>query len=425
MGEQRRGLPVYSFRESLLETIAGHRVTVVEGETGSGKTTQVPQFCLEDAAARGVPCNIIIAQPRRISAMSVAERVAAERGEKIGKTVGYTIRLESKATTNTRLLFCTTGILLKRLEEDAMLQNITHVFVDEVHERSIESDFLLMVLRDMLPKRPQDTPLKVVLMSATLDASLFHDYFWGAPSVKFPGRTFPVTELYLEDALEATSHVVRGNEDWCNKSKPGGRPGAGKSRPTAPGDVKPGDWTCSGCGVNNFARNKDCFKCQQPQKGPGPRPPTGGAKPGGRLAPAVVPLEDRDDMLLSQPELVSRYSKYSSTTQASLAKLDHNAINYQLLCDTIQWLCDLSSPLEAASYLGNASNRQKRAQRNEGDASGNDTTSSAILVFLPGIKEITTLQELLIKSTKSAAAREWILPIHSTIPPEEQRLVFV
>eukprot|EP00571_Detonula_confervacea_P005318 CAMPEP_0172332260 /NCGR_PEP_ID=MMETSP1058-20130122/62346_1 /TAXON_ID=83371 /ORGANISM="Detonula confervacea, Strain CCMP 353" /LENGTH=361 /DNA_ID=CAMNT_0013049539 /DNA_START=62 /DNA_END=1145 /DNA_ORIENTATION=- len=184
MGEQRRGLPVYNFKDELLKTIAGNRVTVVEGETGSGKTTQVPQFVLEDAkpkmdaTAKDVACNIIIAQPRRISAMSVAERVAAERGEVIGKTVGYTIRLESKATPNTRLLFCTTGILLKRLEEDPTLQNVTHVFVDEVHERSIESDFLLMVLRDMLPKRPADRPLKVVLMSATLDASLFHDYFW-------------------------------------------------------------------------------------------------------------------------------------------------------------------------------------------------------------------------------------------------------
>lgn len=141
MGDQRRGLPVYNFKEELLKTIADNRVTVVEGETGSGKTTQVPQFVLEDATETNVPCNIIIAQPRRISAMSVAERVAAERGEAIGRTVGYTIRLESKATSNTRLLFCTTGILLKRLEEDPTLQNVTHVFVDEVHERSIESDF--------------------------------------------------------------------------------------------------------------------------------------------------------------------------------------------------------------------------------------------------------------------------------------------
>jgi HrpA-like RNA helicase len=418
MGEQRRGLPVYDYKDSLLKTIANNRVTVVEGETGSGKTTQVPQFCLEDAAAKGVPCNIIIAQPRRISAMSVAERVAAERGETIGKTVGYTIRLESKATANTRLLFCTTGILLKRLEEDATLQNVTHVFVDEVHERSIESDFLLMVLRDMLPKRPPNAPLKVILMSATVDASIFTNYYWGAPSVKFPGRTFPVTELYLEDALEVTGHVVRGNEDWCNKTKKPSSSGSGGSDP----NKKPGDWTCVGCQSNTFARNKPCFKCQQSQGSNAPPSSTGNQQQNKKFSPVVVPLEDRDGMLLSQQELTSRYSKYSPNTQDALLKLDHNAIDYALVVDTIQWLSNLSSPQDAANYL-NGSSKQKQNVGNTPQTKI-DTTSSAILVFLPGIKEITTVQEMLVKTLNSPAAREWVLPIHSSIPPEEQRLVF-
>ena len=434
MGEQRRGLPVYSFKDSLLKTIASNRVTVVEGETGSGKTTQVPQFCLEDAAAKGVPCNIIIAQPRRISAMSVAERVAAERGEPIGKTVGYTIRLESKATANTRLLFCTTGILLKRLEEDAILQNVTHVFVDEVHERSIESDFLLMVLKDMLPKRPSNAPLKVVLMSATLDASLFHDYFWSATSVKLPGRTLPVTELYLEDALEATGHIVRGNEDWCNKTKPNNKPNVGNSNSGSNGgggsdpNKKPGDWTCLGCQANNFGRNKSCFKCQQSQDTKA-RPASANTKNQQQknpFSPVVVPLEDRDDMLLNQQELASRYCKYSLNTQGALTKLDHNAIDYALVVETIQWLSNLSSPLDAANYLDGSKQQKQNSKNNAGSKpqTKKDTTSSAILVFLPGIKEITTLQELLVKSLSTPTAREWVLPIHSSIPPEDQRLVF-
>ncbi|KAL7540412.1 hypothetical protein ACHAXR_010081 [Thalassiosira sp. AJA248-18] len=385
MAKQRRDLPVYKFKDELLKTIANNRVTVVEGETGSGKTTQVPQFILEDAAARNVPCNIIIAQPRRISAMSVAERVAAERGDRIGTTVGYTIRLESKATANTRLLFCTTGILLKRLEEDATLENVTHVFVDEVHERSIESDFLLMVLRDMLPKRPVDAPLKVILMSATLDASLFHDYFWDAPSVKFPGRTFPVTELYLEDALEVTQHVVRGHEDWCHKGKKTGASHGGASS--------------------------------------APPPQNRNNKYKGRDASEVVLLEDKDDMLLNPDELTARYDKYSLMTQTALAKLDPEAINYSLVVDTIQWLSNLSSPLDAANCInGNAASSKKHQQLSQ-QPTTHDTTSSAILVFLPGIKEITTVQELLVKSLKGAA-RDWVLPIHSSIPPEEQRLVF-
>jgi len=216
MGAQRRGLPVWGFREALLAAIASNPVVVVEGETGSGKTTQVPQYVVEDAASKGVGCNVVVAQPRRISAMTVAERVAAERGEAIGGTVGYTIRLESKVSSATKLLFCTTGILLKRLEDDPLLSKVTHVFVDEVHERSIESDFLLMVLRDLLGRRTE--PLKVVLMSATLDADLFHRYFAArgqpAPAVSFPGRTFPVVELYVV----SETHSARAKPQPINQS---------------------------------------------------------------------------------------------------------------------------------------------------------------------------------------------------------------
>ena len=103
--------------------------------------------------ATGVPVSIICTQPRRISAISVAERVAAERGERVGDTVGYAIRGESRAGSSTRLLFCTTGILLRRLESDPTLAGVTHVLVDEVHERSLESDFLLMALKKLLAKQ--------------------------------------------------------------------------------------------------------------------------------------------------------------------------------------------------------------------------------------------------------------------------------
>ena len=114
---------------------------------------QVAQFLLEEAAATGVPVSIICTQPRRISAISVAERVAAERGERVGDTVGYAIRGENRAGSSTRLLFCTTGILLRRLESDPTLAGVTHVLVDEVHERSLESDFLLMALKKLLAKQ--------------------------------------------------------------------------------------------------------------------------------------------------------------------------------------------------------------------------------------------------------------------------------
>ncbi|KOO34305.1 deah (asp-glu-ala-his) box polypeptide isoform cra_a [Chrysochromulina tobinii] len=155
----RAKLPIANFRETVLQTMRANQVTVLQGDTGCGKTTQVPQFILEEAAATGTHISIVCTQPRRISAMGVAERVAQERGEALGRTVGYAIRLENKSSSATRLLFCTTGILLRRLEEDPTLQGTTHVVVDEVHERSVESDFLLMVLRDTLRDQRPDLRL--------------------------------------------------------------------------------------------------------------------------------------------------------------------------------------------------------------------------------------------------------------------------
>lgn len=220
MTKQREGLPAAAYRATIIDILESNQVLVVEGETGCGKTTQVPQFVLEDAAKRGVSANIICTQPRRISAMGVAERIANERGEPIGSTVGYTIRLESRVSSSTHLLFCTTGILLRRLEDDPDLEGVTHVFVDEVHERSIESDFLLMVLRDLLKGNKK---LRLTLMSATLDVDLFGRYFDGAPSLSIPGRTFPVATMWLEDALELTRHIVKPNADWARKGDGGDR----------------------------------------------------------------------------------------------------------------------------------------------------------------------------------------------------------
>jgi len=118
-------------------------------------------------------------------------------------------------------MFCTTGILLRRLEEDSILDGVTHVVVDEVHERSEESDFVLMVLRDIQALRPPTNPLRVVCMSATLNSEQFASYFRGAPCVHIPGRTFPVEELYIEQAIEATKHTIRTKADWARPYNPG------------------------------------------------------------------------------------------------------------------------------------------------------------------------------------------------------------
>ncbi|XP_047162066.1 DExH-box ATP-dependent RNA helicase DExH3 [Vigna umbellata] len=201
----RRSLPAFKEKDAFLRLISENQVVVVSGETGCGKTTQLPQYILESEteAARGAVCNIICTQPRRISAMSVSERVAAERGEKLGESVGYKVRLEGMKGRDTRLLFCTTGVLLRRLLVDRNLKGVTHVIVDEIHERGMNEDFLLIVLKEILPHRPD---LRLVLMSATLNAELFSSYFNGAPTMHIPGFTFPVRAHFLEDILERTRH---------------------------------------------------------------------------------------------------------------------------------------------------------------------------------------------------------------------------
>ena len=203
----RSKLPASSRRDALLDAIARSQVVVVSGETGCGKTTQLPQFVLESelAAGNASVTSVVCTQPRRISAVSVAARVAHERGEALGRSVGYQIRLEARRSSETKLLFCTTGVLLRRLAAEPTLASVSHVFVDEIHERGMNEDFLLVVLRDLLPRRPD---LKIVLMSATLDAELFAGYFGGAPLAHIPGFTHPVREVFLEDILESAGGAV-------------------------------------------------------------------------------------------------------------------------------------------------------------------------------------------------------------------------
>jgi ATP-dependent RNA helicase DHX29 len=168
MEEIRQSLPMYTFRSELLQCVANNAVTVLCAETGAGKTTQGPQFMLEEAlkSGKGDKTSIICTQPRRISAMSVAERVADEMCVKLGDLIGYQIRGEVKKSQRTKLLFCTTGVVLRRLQDDPSLSGVTTVVVDEVHERSWQIDFLLIALRRLLQTSRPD--LKVVLVSTRI-----------------------------------------------------------------------------------------------------------------------------------------------------------------------------------------------------------------------------------------------------------------
>jgi HrpA-like RNA helicase len=195
---------VISWFQSLLSNAA------CTATAGSGKTTQVPQFVLEDAVAagRGGAANIIVAQPRRVAAVSIARRVAEERGERVGDTVGYQVRGDSAVSKRTRLTFMTTGVLLRKLVGDPALTGVTHIFVDEVHERTADADFLLIHLKGLLQKQAAEqkraaatagagagagatgSPLRVVLMSATVDGDKIRDYFegTGAPGAPPPAQ---------------------------------------------------------------------------------------------------------------------------------------------------------------------------------------------------------------------------------------------
>ncbi|XP_072988062.1 DExH-box ATP-dependent RNA helicase DExH1 isoform X2 [Typha latifolia] len=208
----REKLPAYKVKDEFLKAVTANQVLVVSGETGCGKTTQLPQFILEEEIEnlRGANCSIICTQPRRISAISVAARIASERGENLGETVGYQIRLEAKRSAQTRLLFCTTGVLLRRLVQEPELAGISHLLVDEIHERGMNEDFLIIILRDLLPRRPD---LRLILMSATINADLFSKYFGNAPVIHIPGLTFPVTEVFLEDILEKTRYKIKSEFD--------------------------------------------------------------------------------------------------------------------------------------------------------------------------------------------------------------------
>lgn len=223
MLEVRRKLPAWGKMDNILNIIEKSQVVVISGETGCGKSTQVPQFLLDDWLLNASQLDkskqmshveIICTQPRRLSAIGVAERVSDERNERVGNTVGYQIRLENKISSNTRLTFCTTGILLRRLQSDPMLESVSHIIVDEVHERSEESDFLLLILKKLLVKRKD---LKVILMSATLNSRLFSEYFGNAPVLDIPGRTFPVEQLFLEDILDRSGYVIEPDSQYCRK----------------------------------------------------------------------------------------------------------------------------------------------------------------------------------------------------------------
>uniref|UniRef100_A0A0X3PV56 RNA helicase n=3 Tax=Schistocephalus solidus TaxID=70667 RepID=A0A0X3PV56_SCHSO len=196
--EARRSLPIFKFRDALLEAIENHQVLIIEGETGSGKTTQIPQYLYEAGYCTG-GLRIGCTQPRRVAAMSVAARVAQEMSVKLGLQVGYSIRFEDCTSDRTVIKYMTDGMLLREFLTEPDLATYSVMMIDEAHERTLHTDVLFGLVKDVARFRPN---LKLLISSATLDAQKFSDFFDRAPIFRIPGRRYPV-DIYYTKAPEA------------------------------------------------------------------------------------------------------------------------------------------------------------------------------------------------------------------------------
>ncbi|XP_049526547.1 ATP-dependent RNA helicase TDRD9 isoform X1 [Dermacentor silvarum] len=211
-------LPIMEHKADVLRMVDTYSTVVIRGATGCGKTTQVPQFVLDHCASKGVHCNIVVTQPRRIAAISVAHRVCQERHWSLGSIVGYQVGMDNQTSADTRLAYVTTGVLLERLIGKKDMNDYTHVIIDEVHERDQETDFLLLVVRKFLWSNSRG--VKVILMSATINVEYFAEYFSSslcerlvsAPIIEISGKMKEVKEYYI-DSLRTLGELPEFDPD--------------------------------------------------------------------------------------------------------------------------------------------------------------------------------------------------------------------
>lgn len=213
--KERIKLPIWEYKETFMKLLDENQTIVLVGETGSGKTTQIPQWCVDyclEHSFDGQKLCVACTQPRRVAAMSVAARVAEEMDVPLGDQVGYSIRFESCTSSKTHLKYLTDGMLLREAMNDSRLSPYGVVLLDEVHERTLSTDILMGVLKQLITKRKD---IKIVIMSATLDAGKFQTYFDNSPLLHVLGRTHPVeilwanslTRDYLEAAVETVFQI--------------------------------------------------------------------------------------------------------------------------------------------------------------------------------------------------------------------------
>jgi len=407
MHDKRRGLPAWNSQQEILEALDKHQALVICGATGCGKTTQVPQFILDASIEKmlsgsgGKLANIVITQPRRISALNVAYRVASERCDKVGNHVGYHIRLQSRMGPMTRLLYCTAGILLRRLERDTLMSSVTHIILDEVHERSHETDFMMLVLREILRDRPE---LKVILMSATVDASMFAKYFNNCPVLEIPGLTHTVQQIFLEDAVELSGY----NNDMYDKYQNAtGKPSPGNE------NVPMSTLTLE----EHFDKFKQAKECQ--------------AKVGNR---AVIrpPKPSRLDQICTVPQLMGRYPGYSPRT-LRVIRTHCRSPDADVHLKVVNKL--------GQNYLKTHGGEQPAKFEQENMAvdfkllesvltycvHGNHgyKKNGAVLIFLPGYEDIRQFYDQLNVSAEFKKSEYWVMPLHGVLNTKDQEDVFV
>ncbi|HYA49295.1 MAG TPA: DUF3418 domain-containing protein, partial [Burkholderiales bacterium] len=217
-----RELPITARRDDIVEAIRRHRVVIISGETGCGKSTQIPKMCLE--AGRGVAGLIGCTQPRRIAAVTIADRIAEELGEELGRSVGYKIRFQDRTPRDGYVKIMTDGILLAETQGDRRLTDYDTIIIDEAHERSLNIDFLLGIMRRLLDERPE---LKLIITSATLDTEKFSKAFRNAPVIEVSGRLYPVVVEYRppeKDEAQDKDYVDQAVEavEYLRREKPPG-----------------------------------------------------------------------------------------------------------------------------------------------------------------------------------------------------------
>ncbi|KAM3723719.1 Pre-mRNA-splicing factor ATP-dependent RNA helicase [Dirofilaria immitis] len=210
--KKRTTLPVWEYKDKFLEVLDRNQCLTLVGETGSGKTTQIPQWCLEYCKAHTPPGYrrlVACTQPRRVAAMSVATRVAEEMDVQLGAEVGYSIRFEDCVSERTILKYCTDGMLLREAMNSPLLDSYGVIILDEAHERTLATDILMGLIKEIVRQRKD---IKIVVMSATLDSGKFQNYFENCPLMSVPGRTYPVEIFYTpepeKDYLEAAIRTV-------------------------------------------------------------------------------------------------------------------------------------------------------------------------------------------------------------------------